>query len=151
MKKSLIVVGVLAMMLLLAGCKGTGDTSGGQTSGQAVKPAADPSPTAVAKFNGDVQPILTKKCAHPSCHGVAKSAGLEMSSGVAYDDLVNVKSTEMPQFFRIKPGEPDSSYLVMKIEGKQQVGARMPLTGGPLQTKDIQMIRSWVKAGAKKD
>jgi hypothetical protein len=151
MKKVLIAFTIAAIALLLSGCKGSGGYSAGKTAGDPPKTAAGSKQTAVAKFSEDVQPILTKRCAHPSCHGAAKSAGLEMTSGVAYDNLVNVKSAEEPQFMRIKPGAPDSSYLVMKIEGKQQVGARMPLTGGYLDTNDIQMVRSWVEAGAKKD
>jgi hypothetical protein len=150
MKKVLMVVAIAALALSLSGCKKNGGSSGGQASSSAAKTAADP-PPAIAKFNENVQPLLTKKCAHPSCHGAAKSAGLQMSSGVAYENLVNVKSSEEPQFVRIKPGDPDSSYLVMKIEGKQQVGSRMPLTGGYLKTQDIQMIRTWVEGGAKKD
>jgi hypothetical protein len=149
MMKSLLAVGLVALLLVMSGCKGGGGYSETQTSGSTAKSGADPKQASAAMFKGDVQPIFTKKCAHPSCHGVAKSAGMQLSAGAAYDNIVNVKSSEAPHFMRIKPSEPDSSYLVMKIEGKQQVGARMPLTGGPLADKDIQTIRSWVKAGAK--
>jgi hypothetical protein len=148
MKRSILIVGILALLLVLSGCKGGGSSST-QTSSEAAKPAADPKPTAVAKFNEDVQPIFTKKCAHPSCHGAAKSAGMQLSQGEAYANIVGVKSTEDPQLYRIDPGKPDSSYMVLKLEGKQKIGAQMPLTGGPLPQKDIQIIRSWVKDGAK--
>jgi hypothetical protein len=149
MKRAILIVGILALLLAMSGCKGKGGYSASQTSGGGAKAAADPKSTSVAKFSEDVQPIFTKKCAHPSCHGQAQSAGMQLTKGMAYDNIVGVKSTEEPQFDRIDPGQPDSSYMVMKLEGKQKVGAQMPLTGGPLPQKDVQTIRSWVKAGAK--
>jgi hypothetical protein len=148
MKKAMLVA-VVAALFILAGCKG-GGYSEKQASGS-VPSGADPAKTAAAAFKKDVQPIFTKNCAHPSCHGAAQSAGMQLSPGLAYENIVNVHSSEVPALMRIKPGEPDSSYLVMKIEGKQEVGAQMPLTGGPLPNKDIQTIRSWVEAGAKND
>jgi hypothetical protein len=150
MKRLMVTIIVVGLSLAICGCKGGGGASGKQPS-SAAKATADPNQPVVAKFNENVQPIFDKKCAHPSCHGAAKSAGMQLSSGMAYDEIVNVKSSEVPHFMRIKPNEPDSSYLVMKIEGKQAVGAQMPLTGGPLKTEDIKTIISWVEAGAKKD
>jgi len=148
--KSLLVVGIAVLLLLMCGCKG-GRQSGTQVPAGASKSSPDPSQMTTAMFAENVQPIFTKSCAHPSCHGDAKSAGMQLSEGVAYDNIVNVKSSEDPHFMRIKPTEPDSSYLAMKIEGRQTVGMRMPLTGGPLTDKQIQVIRSWVAAGAKND
>jgi hypothetical protein len=151
MVRSLLVAALAASSLLVFGCKGSGGQSGTQSSGGAGKSAPDPPAKTVAMFKNDVQPIFTKSCAHPSCHGVAKSAGMQLSEGMAYGDIVNVTSSEDPQLMRVRPSEPDSSYLVMKIEGHQKVGMRMPLTGGPLSDKQIQVIRSWIAAGAKND
>jgi hypothetical protein len=164
MKKVLLVIAIVALSLLISGCKGGGGYSGKQPSGDAkattadtkattadTKAATDAMQAAPAKFNEDVQPILTRSCAHPSCHGASKEAGMQLTAGDAYDNIVSVMSSEVPHLMRIKPGDPDSSYLVLKIEGKQQVGAQMPLTGGPLKNEDVQTVRSWVEAGAKKD
>jgi hypothetical protein len=152
MRISRAVVGAAAVLALLAfGCKQGGGNSGAQSKGQTAREAPDPPGKGPASFAKDVQPIFSKKCAHPSCHGVAKSAGLQLSDGEAYANTVDVPSSEMPSLMRIKPGEPDSSYLAMKIEGSQTVGARMPLTGGYLGDKQIAVIRSWIQAGAKKN
>jgi hypothetical protein len=148
MKRVLLLAGAVAVALTISGCKGGGGRSAGQTVGGSTK-SGDPPKTTAAMFGGDVQPIFTKKCAHPSCHGVAESAGLRLSKGMAYKDIVNVPAIEDSSMMIIKPGEPDSSYLVLKIEGKAPVGARMPLTGGYLSSSEIQTIVSWVKAGAK--
>jgi mono/diheme cytochrome c family protein len=143
----LLFVAIAAVPVLLFGCGGGGTRS----SGDPGKDSPQPTQMADASFKGDIQPIFSKHCAHPSCHGVAQSAGLQLSEGMAYGNIVNVRSTEQPQYMRIKPGEPDSSYIVLKIEGKQAVGSRMPLTGGYLSDKQIQTVRSWVKEGAKND
>ena len=49
---------------------------------------------------------------------------------------------------RVIPANADSSYLVMKVEGTQPCGARMPLGDQPLDTIDMQNIRNWVTENA---
>ncbi len=152
----LLVAGIALLLLTISGCKGGGqyDT---QSSGGASTPGTDPkaspnvSQTTAAGFKKDVEPIFSSVCARPSCHGEAKSGDMQLSPGMAYANTVNVKSSEVPELMRILPGDPDKSYLVMKIEGRQTVGMRMPLTGDPLSEKQIQAIRGWIQAGAKND
>jgi hypothetical protein len=150
-KTLLLVAGILALALLTFGCKAGGGNAATQTPGDASKTGADPSAPAAVMFAKDVQPLLTRSCALSSCHGAAKSAGMQLTAGMAYGNIVNVKSTEVPQLMRVKPSKPDSSYAVMKLEGRQTVGAQMPLTGGPLPAAEIQAFRDWIKAGAKND
>lgn len=54
----------------------------------------------------------------------------------------------MPALLRVAPGDPDSSYLVQKIEGSAAVGARMPIGRPPLDAEAITLIRQWIAAGA---
>jgi hypothetical protein len=150
MMKFVLVLGIAVLPLLTAGCGGGGQPNM-QSTGDATKASPDQTTTEAAMFSKDVQPIFTSKCALSDCHGADKSAGMQLSAGVAYDNIVNVMSSEDPQLMRVMPSDPDNSYLVMKVEGRQKVGARMPLTGGPLSDTQIQAIRSWVKAGAKND
>ena len=49
---------------------------------------------------------------------------------------------------RVIPGNAQDSYLVIKIEGRQGVGSRMPV-GGALDAVDITNIRNWINEGAK--
>jgi hypothetical protein len=151
--KSPLVVGIatLSLLLLAYACGGRGGQTRTPQSDVAAGSGSDSSATAAAGFKGNVQPLFDKKCASSSCHGAQKSAGIQLSAGTAYDNIVNVKSSEEPQFMRIKPGVPDSSYIVIKLEGRQKVGMRMPLTGGTFSDKEIQAIRSWISAGAKND
>ncbi len=149
MKPSLLLV-IAALLLLTLACRGY-NQSATQTASDPAKPAAQPTQAATPMFSMDVQPVFTGKCALADCHGAAKSASLQLTAGMAYGNLVNVKSSEDPRFMRIMPGMPDSSYLVMKIEGRQTVGARMPFRRTPLSASQIQLIRGWIQAGASKN
>ena len=47
----------------------------------------------------------------------------------------------------MEPGSVDDSYLWLKVTG--QAGSRMPL-GGPALTEDeLELLRSWIEAGAR--
>jgi methionine-rich copper-binding protein CopC len=74
---------------------------------------------------------------------------LRLDAGNSYALLVGVPSAESPGTLRVKPGDPDNSYLVMKIEGRAAVGGRMPLGGPPLSSSAIAEIRQWITDGAQ--
>ena len=88
---------------------------------------------------------------HTNAGGRTPAAGMNLSIGAAYDNLVNRPSTGKPGAIRVIPGDPDGSYLVQKIEGAPGiVGQRMPRTGGPYLTPgQIMVIRRWIQEGAK--
>jgi hypothetical protein len=74
-------------------------------------------------------------------------AGLDLRAGISYGELVDVPATSEP-FPRVDPGNPDGSYLVIKLEGRQSVGDRMPQTGASLDSIDLTNIRNWISQGA---
>ena len=77
---------------------------------------------------------------------------MNLSAGRAHDNLVNVRSNERPELFRVEPGAPDRSYLVHKIEGRSSiVEERMPLGGEPLSQNEIDAIRTWIENGASEN
>ncbi len=104
-------------------------------------------------FSGGVQPIFTDNCAFTQCHaGASPQADMNLSEGMAYQNIVNVSSRQVSTMVRVAPGEPDSSYLVLKIEGRAGsvggVATRMPL-GGMLTQAQIDTIRRWMENGAE--
>jgi hypothetical protein len=116
-----------------------------------VGPGDGDPPTSVT-FAGAVQPIFTSNCAFAGCHaGAAPQMGMDLSAGAAYANIVGVGSVQLPSMDRVEPGQPDSSYLVLKLEGRAGtvggVGTRMPL-GGQLTTAQIDTIRVWISGGA---
>lgn len=98
-----------------------------------------------------VKTILDETCARAGCHaGPQPQQGMDLSPGAFYESTVETPSREKPDLLRVHPGEPDSSYLVHKIEGRSSIRrAAMPLTGDRLSDEEISTIRSWIeKIGA---
>lgn len=107
---------------------------------------------AAVSFSQHVQPVFTNNCALSGCHaGSSPAQGMNLSAGQAYGNIVNVPSNES-SLFRIKPSEPDLSYLIHKIQGTQGSvggsGSQMPLGGTALSQETIDMLRAWVAKGA---
>lgn len=107
-------------------------------------------------FASDIQPIFSNNCAFSGCHGGSSPAmGMNLSAGMAYANIVNVPSGELPSMDRIEPGQPDLSYLIHKIQGTQLdvggSGLQMPRGGTPLSQATIDLIRLWVTQGAQEN
>jgi len=100
-------------------------------------------------FSQDIQPIFTSSCAVSNCHNATAQAGLVLLQGQAYNNIVNVNSTQDPSKKRVNPENANNSYLVIKIEGRQTTGGRMPLGGAALSNTQIQNIKNWINRGAK--
>jgi hypothetical protein len=88
-----------------------------------------------------------------TCHtGVGSSLpGVQnlTTASSTYAATVNAASLEQSALVRIRPFDPDNSYLVRKIEGDPSItGSRMPL-GGQLTQIQIDQIRAWAAAGAR--
>lgn len=97
--------------------------------------------------------IFSEKCARPGCH-VPNGAGPMPLRTVdeSFDNLVNVPSIQKPNLLRVEPGDPDESYLVLKLEDDDDIeGDRMPLTGSRLSDTEIGTIRTWIEEGAEKN
>jgi mono/diheme cytochrome c family protein len=90
--------------------------------------------------------IFTPKCS--GCH--PPNQGLNLEAGNAFADIVSVNSSEQPSLMRVKPGDPDNSYLYKKVAGAAGIsGSRMPQGGPFLTSAQLQLIRDWILAGAQ--
>lgn len=101
-------------------------------------------------FERDVQSLLNNNCVF--CHMTgAESGNLNLEPGIAYDSLVGVDSRQS-DLVRVKPEEPEASYLLHKLEGTHsQVGGsggQMPLGGMPFNEDQLQVVRQWIMEGA---
>ena len=99
--------------------------------------------------------VFTPSCAVSGCHtgptGGALPSGLNLSSADAsFANLVGVASLQQPALSRVAAGDPDSSYLVQKVEGTAASGSRMPLGGGTLDQALIDDLREWISNGANR-
>ena len=110
-------------------------------------------PSTNPSFAQDVNPIFAAAgCTASNCHGGGAS-GLTLGSSAAsnFAHLVNVASSSAPTFLLVRPNNPTDSYLIMKLEGRQLSGGRMPLGGQALSTTQIATIKNWISAGALND
>jgi len=137
----------LAVAFTLSACgdSGTGPDDGddGNGNGTTRQIVADPS------FASVIQEIFNRKgCTGGSCHGSSAQAGLNLSSGNAYANLVGVQATQAG-VNRVIPGNANDSYLIVKVEGRQTVGQRMPIGGSNLDNIDLTNLKNWINQGAK--
>lgn len=126
----------------ISGC--AGDGTGLDPFGRPLGDLAELGPTLAGLQDNIFTPICTR------CHtGAAGPLGLALDKGVSRQNLVNVSSVERPELMRVNPGDPESSYIVWKVEGRPEiVGGQMPLGLTPLSTEQIAAIRGWIAAGA---
>jgi len=100
----------------------------------------------------DVQPIFDRACT--DCHNARKTkAKLNLSAATAGQALVNAPSDQVPQMVRVKPGDPEASYLWLKVQHRAEKGKGMPrgLFGSKhLPAADLEIIKRWIEAGAAK-
>ena len=102
--------------------------------------------------NGIQASVFQASCASIGCHGssVTPQAGLELSSAsVSEANLINVDSTQVDKL-RLAPGDPDASYLLDKLLGRNLAPGTLqqPPVGGPLCDPMIQAVEEWIAAGA---
>lgn len=125
------------------GSGGGGDTGGSYGGGGGGDDSAAIEPTLASIQQNVFTPVCTE------CHaGASAPEGLRLEDGVSHGMLVNVASSQVPELMRVKPGDPDNSYLIQKLEGTNAVGQRMPLGGPYLSADTMAAIRQWITDGA---
>jgi methionine-rich copper-binding protein CopC len=132
---------MLVVAACAAGCAGNGE--GLDQNGQPITPGGGGGPI-TADFQSIQDNVFTPICS--KCHiGASAPEGLQLDAAHSYNLLVGVPSVERPDLLRVNPGDPDTSYMVLKIEGAAGiVGARMPFGGTPLPQATIDAIRQWI-------
>lgn len=119
-------------------------------SGQAP-PDTTPPPTdggnMRASFTAIQDSIFNLSCAFSGCHGGTQNP--ELTQGEAYDNIVEEFSLGRPLLQYINPGQPDSSYLYLKLIGDPSIaGQQMPRGGDPLKQSMLDSVRVWIENGA---
>jgi hypothetical protein len=83
--------------------------------------------------------------------GGAVFGDLALSAGYEFSNIVNVPSTEMAPMLRVKPGDPENSYLYLKLRCEGGImDACMPLGAAPKPTF-ARVFHDWIEAGAPTD
>jgi hypothetical protein len=141
---------MILALLSVAACAGNG--KGLDANGQPLAPGSTGSlPPLSADFASIQANIFTPICS--VCHiGGGAPEGLRLDAADSFNLLVGVPSTEVPSLLRVKPGDPDNSYIIQKLEGHAAVGAQMPFgcpsTQPCLTPSTIAFIAQWITDGA---
>jgi hypothetical protein len=138
---------------LTAGCAGNGEGLNQQgepigSSSSSSGGSASSGGAVTADFQSIQDNVFTPICS--KCHiGASAPEGLQLDAAHSYNLLGGVPSVEDASLDRVKPGDPDHSYMVLKIEGAAGiVGGQMPLGETPLPQATIAAIRQWIMDGA---
>jgi hypothetical protein len=117
--------------------------------------------------------VMTQQsCGGPLCHTLTAGGFTLSSPDQLYNELVNAPASGKfcgpnaiaragdagatagdggkPVYIRVVPGDPDKSLLYLKLAGHPPCGDPMPATGA-LDAAKVEIVRSWIAAGAKKD
>ena len=142
--RAALSVAPLLLLLLAAACG---------TVKSPTEPAAAGGGTAFT-FSQIQQEIFTPTCAKAGCHAAATaSEGLVLDAGQSYGLLVGHPASEQGSLARVEPGNPERSYLILKLKGDPSIsGLRMPRDGPPFLTPaQIDGIAGWIRAGAPRN
>jgi len=121
----------------------------------AAKTFGEPQPDSGHALAADVQPIFDQYCTAGGCHEHdAPQADLDLTAGNSRNQLLG-PALQDSMADLVVPGNPTSSYLMLKLEGKGATGLQMPRTaygdGEPLPAESIEIIERWIIAGAPDD
>jgi hypothetical protein len=92
-------------------------------------------------FSRDIRPILNQNCM--PCHG-----GVRQKNGVSFLFREEALGTGKSGKRTIVPGKPDESELIARITSSDP-DARMPYHAPALSAPQIDLLRRWIKQGAK--
>jgi Protein of unknown function (DUF1549)/Protein of unknown function (DUF1553)/Planctomycete cytochrome C len=93
------------------------------------------------EFSRDIRPILNQNCV--ACHG-----GVRQKNGVSFIFREEALGTGKSGRPTIVPGNPDASEFMARLTTTDPE-ARMPYHGPPLPPQQIDLLRRWIKEGAK--
>jgi hypothetical protein len=139
---------VVALLPLLASCSDRITTDTEMVWDQGTPSPGDGQPVDTT-FTLVQRQVLGPSCALSGCHADAEYPNL--SADRAWANLVGVASS-VPGLSLVTPGDPDRSYLYLKITGGPGMeGSLMPRNRGALSAADKAVVRAWIARGAPND
>lgn len=106
-----------------------------------------PNQIPVSKLSDIQTKVFDQSCALSGCHGSTNNqAGLLLTTGNSFSNLVNVQSVLFSQFKRVEPNNSANSLLIKILRG--EVSPQMPFNRTPLAAAVIDSIAKWINNGA---
>jgi mono/diheme cytochrome c family protein len=82
------------------------------------------------------------------CHkGLFAPKGLKLGPDALPGSVLNVASEEKPDFKRVAPASPETSYILMKVLGAEGIsGKKMPPPPKtPLTSDELAVLENWIR------
>ena len=135
---------------LVTGCssggEGPSDASTDEGGGLCLTCTSDVSIDAppLVRVRGEIDQVCSNA---DGCHG-SGAGNMGLTPGNEFAAMINVASSEMPSLKRVLPGDPEHSYVYMKVACEGGIdGQCMPLSSG-FDPRIKQMFHDWIEAGA---
>lgn len=101
-------------------------------------------------YSMHLEPLIIAHCL--SCHESEEAkAKLVLDPGLGYERLVGPRSIQVPEMALVAPGDPERSYLWLKLQHVTEEGKGMPRTptgSKKLRESELELYRRWIKGGA---
>lgn len=148
-----VAIRTAIVLALAAGACGGGSADSPPDLGAdaAAFPDATVEAAAPARLSQIEATIFTRSCTFSTCHGDPSPKQELRLVAPTYAGLVQVAATGAPGRIRVVPGRPDESYLVEKLTRMTPAAGEQMPPSQPLPAAEIEMIRSWIAAGARDD
>ena len=88
--------------------------------------------------------VFDTGCAFSGCHG--NGDALDLSAGVAWQNLMDAASIERPDLLLVEPGNSYASYLPARLQAPFH--RTHPSQGVVVSNASVQLIRRWIDEGA---
>ena len=102
-------------------------------------------------YSMHLEPLIIAHCL--SCHESEEAkAKLVLDPGLGYERLVGPRSIQVPEMPLVAPGDPEHSYLWLKLQHVTEEGKGMPRTptgSKKLRESELELYRRWIEGGAK--
>ena len=105
----------------------------------------------VSMFNVIQKDLFNTTCAN--CHGGSNSAaaGLFLTDGKSYENLVNTVSKKNPEMLRVKPGDAENSILYQALFSNLSLNWHYDHTHEVLENNKMKnILTDWITSGARK-
>jgi hypothetical protein len=112
-------------------------------------PGPDPD-TGTVSFEEDIEPLFRRYLCL-NCHSTPANSNFSVASYELF--LTPGDQASVRGLLPVKPGDPDSSYVLWKLagrgpQGETIMGSRMPQGGGQMSSADQALLRTWIDEGA---